>query len=442
MTDSRIPARRICLRVGRVVWILTRYAAWSACLVTVRRRRRRPGPESRAALLLAQLGPTFVKVAQLLSTRRDQLPPAWCDRLASLLERVPAPPPGATDRALRDAYGDALPFGTLNRTPLACGSIATVHRAVLRDGRAVAVKVRRPGVADVLAVDLAIMNGLAGVLRSLPGLRRVPLDQIVRQVGSAVRRQADFEAERRSLRALRVNLSCLSYVRVPVTIDSLCRDGVVVMELMPRLRRLRAPEIPVDERRTVVLRALSAMYQMLFADGLVHCDLHPGNIYVDEDGRLVILDAGFVVRLPDRVRELFAMFFMSMARNRGARCGEIVLESAAAVSPECDRTAFIRAVAALVSASTRVPASEFSLAAFATHLFDLQRRHRIYAAPEFAFPLLALLVIEGIVNDLDRNVDFQAAAVPVLVRVLGLGWEPAGDADLDGVRSGQHTAVP
>jgi ubiquinone biosynthesis protein len=150
----------------------------------------------------------------------------------------------------------------------------------------------------------------------------------------------------------------------------------------------------------------------------VHCDLHHGNLYAGPDTSLVLLDAGFVVRLPDRVRTLFAEFFLCMGTGRGERCAEIVMASAARIAPDCDRSGFTGQLARLVTETTGTRAGEFSLAAFATRLFDLQRRYGIYAAPEFAFPLLALLVIEGMVNELDRDVDFQALAVPVLMRAI------------------------
>ncbi|OLB75832.1 MAG: hypothetical protein AUI14_20305 [Actinobacteria bacterium 13_2_20CM_2_71_6] len=412
--EDRVPTYRLYGRFARTMWLvaggLTR-AGWVRLV-----RRDRSGRW--AADLLYRLGPAYVKMAQLLSTRRDQLPPAWCDRLAGLHDRVPVPPAPSIVATLHRAYGPELPFADFAWTPLAAGSIATVHKGVLPDGRAVAVKVRRAGVAEALAIDLALMSALARQLRRVPGLRRVPLDEMVDQVGAAIRGQADLVAERRNIEALRANLRGLGYVRVPATVEPLCTPDVVVMDLMPGLRPLRPAVIAPEDRHELVVRTLTATYQMLFVDGLVHCDLHHGNLYAAPDGQLVVLDAGFVVRLPDRVRRLFAEFFLCMGMGKGVRCAEIVMASAVRIAPDCDRAGFTDRLARLVTDMTGARAGEFSLVRFATALFDLQRRHRIYAAPEFAFPLLALLVIEGMVNELHREVDFQALAVPVLLRAM------------------------
>jgi ubiquinone biosynthesis protein len=405
--DSEIDDVRMSVPLHRACWRLTQLG-WRIVWHSARGR----GP----AGVVYRLGPAFVKTAQLLSTRRDELPAGWCERLGRLCDQVPAPPPADVERTLRRAYGDRLPFATLDRVPLASGSIATVHRGVLPDGRAVAVKIRRAGVARTLTTDLALATRFARAAGRLPGLRRVPVEEITGQVATTVLRQVDFDAERRSLAALRDDLRVLPYVRVPAPVDHLCTAETVVMELIEPLLPFRSAPLSAAGRRILVKRTLTAVYQMLFAGGIVHCDLHPGNLYVDGDERVVLLDAGFVVTLPERVRRAFALFFLNMALGRGGECADVVLDSARRVSPRCDRAAFRAALAALVTESARVPAAQFSLGRFAGRLFDLQRRHGVHAAPEFVFPLMALLVVEGMVNELDGGVDFQAVALPVLLR--------------------------
>jgi ubiquinone biosynthesis protein len=166
-------------------------------------------------------------------------------------------------------------------------------------------------------------------------------------------------------------------------------------------------------------QVLRAVYQMLFLDGLVHCDLHPGNLRLNAKGEVVLLDAGFVVRLPDRVRRHFGDFFLNMALGQGRRCADIVVESAARVPEGFDHEGFRVAVEQLVEEAADVVAGEFNLAAFAPKLFRLQRRYGIYAAAEFAFPLLSLLVLEGMIHSFDPGIDFQGEAVPVLMRAVG-----------------------
>jgi ubiquinone biosynthesis protein len=161
---------------------------------------------------------------------------------------------------------------------------------------------------------------------------------------------------------------------------------------------------------------------MLFVDGFVHCDLHSGNLYCMRHGDVVVLDAGFAVQLSEGMRQLFGEFFLNMALGRGVRCGETIVKSATGWRESADPDGLIADVAALVDSSVGLPAGQFSLAVFALRLFELQRDHGLYAAPEIVFPLLSLLGVEGTIRELDPGIDFQAAARPILSEALfGLG---------------------
>jgi ubiquinone biosynthesis protein len=190
------------------------------------------------------------------------------------------------------------------------------------------------------------------------------------------------------------------------------------MEFIPGLDVGTARDCPVALRRHFARSGLAAIYRMLFVDGFVHCDLHPGNLYFTRGGAVVVLDAGFSVQLTERLRRLFAEFFLNMAVGRGRRCAEIVVESSAGLRPDADLDSFLDRMAALVVRSHGLAAKDFSLIAFATEMFDLQRRFGVHAAPELIFPLLSLLVIEGTIRDLDPEIDFQETAKPMLNKGL------------------------
>ncbi|MGQ0838105.1 ABC1 kinase family protein [Actinokineospora sp.] len=367
----------------------------------------------RARKLVVALGPAFVKGAQLLSTRRDVLPGPWCAALGLLHDQVPPMSSRAARAAVRKAYGRYPPL-RVDWTAVASGSIACVYRATLPHGRVVAVKIRRRGVRRVIELDFALARGFARLLQRLPGFRGFPAVTVLDQIGAAVRRQADFTVEFESLRALGDTLRDLTFLHIPAPIDSACADGVLVMEFVDGLESLDPAALTPAQRADLVRKVLRCVYRMLFLDGLVHCDMHPGNLYLGRDGRIVLLDAGFVVRLPPTVRRLFAEFFLNLAQGNGPHCADVVRRSAREVSPNADLAGFRAGLIELVERSTGRSAAEFSLVRFAGSLFGLQRRHGLFAAPEFVFPLLALLVIEGRINDFDASVDFQAEAIPVL----------------------------
>jgi ubiquinone biosynthesis protein len=360
-------------------------------------------PRSRFDTFLANtvvvLGPAFVKGAQLLSTRADLLSPRICRALARLYDNVRAVPGNA----------DARLVGS--------GSIACVYRVRLADGRDVAVKVRRPGIERSLCADLAMLERLAWLLAKAPPLRGVPVVEIACHLTASIRGQLDLAREADFLREIRQSTRSVPGVTVPAVDDDMCTTDTLVMEFVPDLRRRRPDELAEADRERAVVTALRAAYRMLFLDGVVHCDLHPGNLYFRTDGSIVIVDAGFSVKLTDSAREKFAAFFYCMSQGDGPACADIVLSTARS-SPGANIDAFRAGMTGLIEDNAGLPAAEFDLVSFAAALFDLQRRHGFYADPQFVFPILSLLVLEGAVREFHPKVDFQREAKPFLTTAL------------------------
>jgi ubiquinone biosynthesis protein len=362
----------------------------------------------RVVRLLPALGPAFVKCGQIISTRRDTLPPELCDELSVLHDAVTPMPPRATDRALRAAFGPTLPdeMAEVDRSPVAGGSIACVYRATLRDGRVVALKVKRPGIGPRMAADLSLLVRLVRACERLPKLRGMPLADLVGYVSVAVLGQLDFAKEAAGIARLRQILAPLPEVEVPMLIAELSRPHCLVFEYIPGLDTSTPDALPAGVRARLAATVMVAANKMMFGAGFVHCDLHPGNIYFTRDRRVVILDAGYTVQLSDRVRNLIGEFFERLAAGDGRRCAEIVLESAVEVNADTDVEGFLSGVAAHVEQAAG-PGAAFDLPAFGEKMFDLQREHGLYAASDFAFPLMSLLVLEGTVRGFSADVDFQ-----------------------------------
>jgi ubiquinone biosynthesis protein len=309
-------------------------------------------------------------------------------------------------------------FAEVDYTAVAGGSVACVYRATLHGGADVAVKLQRPGIRRLMSADLTLIRRGAAVVARLPALRGVPVRELVDNLCDAVLGQLDFAREAASLDRLRSNLAVLPRVRVPrVRLDA-GRPTCIVMEFVTDLDLRTATRCSLVARRSFAASTLDVMYQMLFIDGFVHCDLHPGNLYFLNTGQVVVLDAGFSTQLTEKMRRLFADFFLNMAIGRGTRCAELVIESALGVRDGADTAGFLVRMAELVERNHGAPAWEFSLIAFATEMFELQRSFGIAAAPELVFPLLSLLVIEGTVRDLDPDIDFQEAAKPILTKAV------------------------
>lgn len=414
-----LPAAGALDMVSRIVHIAAVLAVrglrlgWSMAKAVVTRRSTSERFDAWLVETVTDLGPAFVKVAQMLSTRADLVPPRLCRALDGLYDDVRPIPASALVPLLEPLFGHRTAVAT--RNAVAAGSIACVYRIELPDGRDVAVKVRRPGIERVLRTDLALLRRLSRLIARCRPFRGVPVVEIVDQITESVYSQLDLAKESRNLDNFHRNLTTIDGVHVPRVHRDLSTEDVVVMEFVESLRRYRPEELPEDIRTRAVRSALHGIYQMLFHDGLVHCDLHPGNLYLRHDGTVVILDAGFCVRLRPEAQDKFASFFLQMSEGRGDRCAEIVL-STTTVGPDADVDGFRRELRELVESSSGVSAGAFDLVNFATRLFDIQRRHNLYADPQFVFPILSLLVLEGTVRDFAPDIDFQAEAMPFLVQ--------------------------
>ena len=415
-------------RAIRVGWILAGTGSRVAVvwLATRPARRRKDFADKLIEVAIHQItrsGPTFIKMAQLLSTRVDLLPPALCARLATLHDNVPPMRPRIARKLANKRLGGRLDELCVDFNPdaVASGSIACVYRATLHDGSVVAIKVRRARVDRVLRADLTLMRGVSSVLAKLPAFRSLPVKEMVGQLGAAIGAQLDFRAEAKSLQALAKNLRDLAGVRVPALrtdiVAAADADGILVMEFVPDLVRRTPADLPPNSGPALVSLCLDAVYQMLFRDGLVHNDLHPGNLYFMADGSIVIVDAGFVTTLSPGAKTSFAEFFYAMAMGDGIRCADILTETG--IRPDSFNVkAFRKEIADLVRSNSGARSKDFNLLRFSTTLFDIQRRHQLYAEPEFVFPILSLLVMEGTIKEFAPETDFQNKAIPYVLAAL------------------------
>ena len=366
------------------------------------------------AALLERLGPTYVKLGQVLSTRPDLIGGAVAAGLSRLQERVRAVPGPIAMRALRDglARDPAELFSFVAPTPLACGSIAQIHRATTTSGRDVVVKIRRPGIVRRLEADVTLLLELAAVIERL-GLR-FPVRPWLRQFADAVRAQLDLEHEADNYRLLRNNLADIAGLRIPAVVHELTAPSVLTLEFLDNLHHIDEQQLSFEDRRRALHVGLTALYRMIFVDGFVHADLHPGNVFFRRGGECVLLDAGVVARLEGAVRLDFIDFFIGLVANRGERCAQIIYDNALYRAPASDRDAFEAEVRALVARFSALPARDFEVTAFAMGLFDIQHRHQIYGAPDFMMAIVALLCYEGIVKRVEPDLDFQAMARAML----------------------------
>ena len=375
---------------------------------------------------LEQLGPIFVKFGQVLSTRRDLLPPDIAQELALLQDRVP---PFATEVAvatIERAFGRPVDevFTQFEREPVASASIAQVHFGVLRtrDGqeRQVAIKVLRPNMLEVIEKDLALMRMMAGWLDRLSADgRRLKPREVVAEFDKYLHDELDLVREAANAAQLRRNMEGLNLVLVPEMFWDFCHREVIVMERMSgipisQVDRLREAGVDIPQ---LARDGVTIFFTQVFRDGFFHADMHPGNIMVSLEpatfGRYVSLDFGIVGTLTEFDKEYLAQNFTAFFRRDYKRVAELHIESGW-VPPQTRIDELEAAIRAVCEPYFDRPLKEISLGMVLMRLFQTSRRFQVEIQPQLVLLQKTLLNIEGLGRQLDPELDLWSTAKPFL----------------------------
>jgi ubiquinone biosynthesis protein len=319
-------------------------------------------PGERFAEALQGLGTTFVKLGQHLSLRPDLLPAGYIAALQNLQDHVAAFPASQARTTIEQALGAPVEsvFSSFEPEPFAAASIAQVHGAILPDGRAVIVKVRRPGIAEQIDRDLRlalIAVRLAGGV--IPGLKRYRLSQIVSEVWANLRREADFRLEARNVRRFAEALHGLPGIKVPDIEERLCRDSILVVE---RSHGARVDEVPDPVRgRALARRLVDAYLHQFFTIGAFHGDPHPGNLFITPEGEICFHDFGIVGTLDKATRRALAAFMLAFVEQDADWVVDAWFEMGVLAQQASERAVFRRIVAELLDDFSRMPLAQWSL---------------------------------------------------------------------------------
>jgi ubiquinone biosynthesis protein len=401
-------------------------------LITIGRRLDAPRGV-RLRLGLERLGPIFVKFGQVLSTRRDLMPPDIASELALLQDRVPPFPADVARRLVERAFGAPLEaiFSSFEPEAVASASIAQVHFAVLKNGREVAVKVLRPGMLEAIEDDLALMRTMAQwIERVSADAKRLKPREVVAEFDNYLHDELDLVREAANAAQLRRNMQSLGLCLVPEMVWDLCTPGVIVMERMKgvpisQVQRLRDAGVDIPK---LARDGVTIFFTQVFKDGFFHADMHPGNIQVSVEpetfGRYIALDFGIVGTLTEFDKDYLAQNFIAFFRRDYKRVAELHVESGWV--PRTTRVDELEgAIRAVCEPHFDRPLKDISLGQVLLRLFQTSRRFNVEIQPQLVLLQKTLLNVEGLGRDLDPELDLWNTAKPFLERWMKeqIGWK-------------------
>jgi ubiquinone biosynthesis protein len=395
---------------------------------------RRESPEAHTEpenlrLALEELGPTFIKLGQLLSARADLLSPGYRAEMSKLQDAAPAVPSEVVkDIVERELHAPAdRAFATFEAVPLACASVGQAHTATLHDGTDVVVKVRRPNVVEDMEQDLEIIQNLAArASRHSKTAARYDVVGLAGEFVYTLRAQLDYLQEARNAERFSANFPADPSVQIPRVFPDLTTSRVITLE---RIRGMKITDVTaLDEagldRHALADRTALIVAKMIFEDGFFHADPHPGNFFIEPTGRVGIIDFGMVGTLDDRLREQLSRLLNGFLRQDPGRLADALLAHGTSTG-EVDRARLREDLANLLARQSGRSIDEISLRSAFGEILDIVRRHRLRVPRDLSLLLTMLIIAEGVVADVDPKFRFAEALAPYARRHLLSGLTAA-----------------
>ena len=369
-------------------------------------------PAEELAKDLEKLGPTFIKLGQLLSTRADLLPGPYLDALERLQDQIEPFPYEEVERIVSGELGVRMSkaFADFEPAPLAAASLAQVHKAYMRDGRAVVVKVQRPDIRELIVGDLEALGEIAHFLDEHTELgRRYEFDNMLVNLRKSLLRELDFTIEANNLHTLSQNLAEFENIVIPEPIDDYSTTRILTMEFIAgkkitALNPLRLLEV---DGSSLADELFSAYLKQFLVDGIFHADPHPGNVFLTDDDRIALLDLGMVGRVTRTFQDNLLRLLLAISEGRG----EIAAEAAIKMGEpkeNFDRKTFDRRITDLVAENSDAVLSKLNAGKVTLEITRISADCWFRLPAEFTMIAKALLNLDRVVYTLDSSFDPNA----------------------------------
>jgi len=404
-------------------------------------------PPARVRRALEELGPTFIKLGQVLATRVDLFEPAWIAEFGKLQDSAPPAPYAEVKKQLAEDLGapPEMIFSSFDPEPLAAASIAQVYRARLEDGREVAIKVRRPGIRPVVEADVRLLMRLAEFAEAEnPEWRGLHLVEVVRQFSQSLQHELDFATECRNSEVIAGNFAGytdedaapatgtdkavppapLPIVVIPRVYWQWTGERVCVQEFIDGIpgRNLAAVDQAGYDRKILSRRGSHAVLKMIVEDGFFHADPHPGNVFYLPGNRIALIDFGMVGRLTEERRAQLIRLLLGLVQHEAERVADVMLDWTG--NGFVDEAVLIQEIQAFVDQYHGVPLKHISLGVMLNDLVAILREHHVTLPADLALLIKAFISLEGMGSELDPDFDVSKEAMPMLKRALRAHYTP------------------
>lgn len=368
------------------------------------------------AAALQKMGPTYVKFGQLLSTRPDMVPPEYIQALESLQDQLDPFSFAEVERIVEEDLGGRISkiFDTFEAVPIAAASLGQVHRAALRDGREVVVKVQRPQVREQVRSDLEVLAEIAQTIETHTDIgRKMNLTGAIEQARGALIAELNYLQEARNAETLRNNLAEFTELHIPAVINDLTSSRVLTTELVrgKKVSKLTPLALIEGDYANLAEVLTRAYLQQICVDGIWHSDPHPGNVFLREDPetgapQIVLLDFGMVSRISSEFQDEIIKLLLAISSNRGSEVADSCIRMSEA-QESFDAVRFTREISVIVSTVHGVAASDINVGQLIFNLIGVASNNELKAPPELAMLAKTMLNLDGITKRLDEDYDPQ-----------------------------------